>query len=182
MARRPLVKGSCTMHMPIMSITIVVAVAITVLLLGAGAWATKIDNWYRELRKPSWTPPSWVFAPAWTAILGLACASGVMAWSSSAPELRWKVGVAFGANAVLHLLWSPIFFRLRRPDVAFVEVIGLWASIVAMILVVRPASPVSAWLLAPYLAWVSYAMAINLAIVRLNDGAENHLSKTTIAP
>ena len=151
-----------------MPLIIAVAIAITILLLVAGAFATKVDTWYRSLRKPGWTSPNWVFAPAWTVILALACASSVLAWSSTAPQTRWRVGLVFGFNAVFHLLWSPLFFRLRRPDLALIEVAALWASIVAMILVVQPASLLAAWLLAPYLIWVSYAAALNFAIVRLN--------------
>jgi benzodiazapine receptor len=150
--------------------TIATAATITFLLLLTGALTTKVDGWYRHLRKPSWTPPNWVFAPAWTVILALACGSGVLAWSASASDRRWQVGLAFGCNAVLHLLWSPLFFRLRRPDLALIEVALLWASILAMILVARPASPLAALLLAPYLIWVSYAAVLNLAIVRLNSG------------
>ena len=153
-----------------MLLTIAVAVTITVLLLAAGALATKVDAWYRGLRKPGWTPPTWAFAPAWTVILGLACGSAILAWSASTPSEQWRVGVAFGTNAALHLVWSPLFFRLRRPDLALVEVAALWASIVVMIVVVQPASWLAAWLLAPYLVWVAYAAALNLAIVRLNRG------------
>ena len=157
--------------MPDMSRVIAAAVALTLLLLLAGALTTRVDGWYRNLRKPAWTPPAWAFAPAWTVILAGACASGVLAWSRSAtPGLHGRILLAFGANAVLPLVWSPIFFRLRRPDWALAEVVALWASIVAMILVVAPISVLAAWLLTPYLAWTTYAAALNLAIVRLNLG------------
>jgi tryptophan-rich sensory protein len=76
--------------------------------------------------------------------------------------------VLYGINIVLHLLWSPLFFNLRRPDWALIEVPFLWASILALIVGLAPLAPATAWMLAPYLAWVSFAAFLNLTIVRLN--------------
>ena len=139
-----------------MTLTIVVACAITVLVLGLGATITKVDAWYRNLHKPSWNPPEWVFGPAWTVILGLAAWSGVLAWTDAPDaDARLLVAILFGVNIVFHLLWSPLFFNLRRPD---------WALIV----VVAPISSLAGWLLLPYLLWVAFAAFLNLTIVRMN--------------
>ena len=152
-----------------MTLTIVVAVATTVALLLAGGLTTKIDSWYRDLRKPAWTPPNWLFGPAWTLILALAALSGVLAWTSALlPGRRAWIGLTFAANAALHLIWSPVFFRLKRPDLALVDVAGLWLSIVVMMWAAGAVSAVAGWLLVPYLLWVTYAAALNLEIVRLN--------------
>ena len=152
-----------------MTLLIVVATASTLIMLLAGGLTTKIDGWYRHLRKPAWTPPNWLFGPAWTLILALSAAAGVLAWTwASSSGQRLVVGISFAANAVFHLIWSPMFFRLKRPDLALVDVACLWATIVVMNRAAGAISPWAGALLVPYLAWVSYAAALNLAIVLLN--------------
>jgi len=152
-----------------MTIPIIVAVVITVFVLGAGAMMTTVGPWYRNLRKPTWNPPDWIFGPAWTVILGLAAWSGVLAWvhSSDGGE-HLRIAVLFGANIILHLLWSPLFFNLRRPDWALIEVPFLWISILALIIGLAPLSTVASLLLLPYLLWVTFAAILNLTIVRMN--------------
>ncbi len=141
--------------------------AITVAM--AGGLLTEIGPWYRDLVKPSWQPPNWLFGPAWTLIFALSATAGVRAWQASrdAAERR-AVAVAFVVNGVLNVLWSLLFFRLRHPDWALAEVVLLWLSIVWLIAVCGRRAGVAGWLLAPYLAWVSFASVLNLAIVRLN--------------
>jgi tryptophan-rich sensory protein len=131
-----------------MTLTIVAAVLITLFVLGAGGLMTDIGVWYRDLRKPSWNPPNWLHARG-------AGAHG-------------RIVVLFSAMIVLHLLWSPLFFKLKRPDWALIEVPFLWLSILILIIAVAPISPLAAWLLSPYLVWVTFATALNLSIVRLN--------------
>ncbi len=148
---------------------IVVAALITIAVLGVGGAMTNVGPWYRDLVKPKWTPPNWIFGPAWTVILGLAAWSGVLAWINSAGDgAHVRIGVLFGVNIVLHMLWSPLFFNLRRPDLALLEIPFLWLSIVALMVGLVPYAPAAPWLLSPYLLWVSFAAALNLAIARLN--------------
>src|ERR1700761_8357074 len=153
-----------------MILPIVIAASIVVLMLGVGAWMTTIGPWYRDLRKPSWNPPNWVFGPAWTAILALAAWSGVSAWTEAVGDGpgRDVILALFGVNIVLHMLWSPLFFALKRPDWALVEVPFLWLSIAALMLGVGRYSSLSVWLLLPYLFWVTFAVILNLKIVQLN--------------
>jgi tryptophan-rich sensory protein len=152
-----------------MTLTIIVAAVITVLVLGIGGMMTTVGPWYRQLPKPSWNPPDWVFGPAWTLILGLAAWAGVLAWTY-APDAtaRWMVGLLFAINIVFHMLWSPLFFNLRRPDWALIEVPFLWLSILALIVYLSPISPLAGWLLVPYLLWVAFAAFLNWTIVRMN--------------
>ncbi len=151
------------------SMTVLVAVLITVAVLGVGGAMTTVDSWYRELRKPSWNPPDWAFGPAWTLILGLAAWAGVLAWDHAVDAAaRWQVGILYGVNIVLHMLWSPLFFNLRRPDWALIEVPFLWLSVLALIVGLAPLAPLAPWLLAPYLLWVAFAAFLNLPIVRMN--------------
>ena len=147
----------------------IVAALVALAVLGVGGATTKVGPWYRGLRKPVWNPPGWVFAPAWTVILGCAAWAGLLAWehAESAAD-HWRIGVLFGANIVFHMLWSPLFFTWKRPDWALAEVPFLWLSILALIVGLAPLSATSAWLLAPYLAWVSFAAFLNLTIVRMN--------------
>jgi tryptophan-rich sensory protein len=152
-----------------MNTPVIVAAIVTLAVLGVGAAATDVGPWYRDLRKPRWNPPNWVFGPAWTLILGCAAWAGVIAWSrASAPGAKSLILGLYGVNIVLHLLWSPLFFNLRRPDWALIEVPFLWASVLALILAISPLSAFGAWLLAPYLLWVSFAAVLNAVIVRLN--------------
>jgi benzodiazapine receptor len=148
---------------------VIFAVVTVLAVLGVGGAMTKVGDWYRALRKPSWNPPGWAFAPAWTIILGLAGWAGVIAWNNAHTEAdRWKIGVLFGVNIVFHLLWSPLFFTWKRPDWALAEVPLLWLSILALIVGLAPLSMTSALLLTPYLAWVAFAAFLNLTIVRMN--------------
>lgn len=138
-------------------------------LLVVGGLATPIGQWYRDLRKPSWQPPNWLFGPAWTILLGLAAWSAAIAWNA-APDAaaRTSVVILFAVNALFHFLWSPLFFALRRPDWALIEVVFLWASLVALLVGLAPISTFAALLIVPYFLWVSFAAVLNQAIVRLN--------------
>lgn len=148
---------------------IIIAAGVAIFLGVVGGLMTPIDDWYHALRKPAWQPPNWAFGPAWTIILGLAAWSAVVAWNAAATDgERARVIVLFAFNAVCHFLWSPLFFRLRRPDWALIEVVFLWASLVALVALLWPISPFASMLIWPYLAWVSFAAWLNLTIVRLN--------------
>ncbi|MBW4024389.1 MAG: tryptophan-rich sensory protein [Proteobacteria bacterium] len=152
-----------------MTWTIVVAAIITLLMLIVGGALTTVGPWYRDLRKPSWNPPDWVFGPAWTLILGLAAWAGVIGWlrAKTAGEHALIAGL-YAINIVLHGAWSPLFFNLRRPDWALMEVPFLWLSVLALILALAPLSALAGWLLVPYLLWVAFAAYLNLVIVRMN--------------
>ena len=140
-----------------------------ILVAGAGAFLTELSPWYHALKRPSWQPPDWLFGPAWTVILGLASLSLLLALRQSQDrESRLLVAGLFVANGVLNVLWSPLFFKLRRPDWALAEVPFLWLSILAPILLLWPVSWRASLLLLPYLAWVSFAAFLNLTIVQLN--------------
>lgn len=140
-----------------------------IVLGGAGGALTEIGEWYRDLKKPSWQPPDWLFGPAWTVILGLA------GWSLyeavvSAPTTgdRFFIGGLFLANFAAHFAWSPLFFKFKRPDIALFEVVFLWLSVLALVVLLMPYSEFAAWLNVPYLAWVSFAAFLNWKIVQLN--------------
>ncbi|MFO1167950.1 MAG: TspO/MBR family protein [Rhodoblastus sp.] len=141
-------------------------IALVVELLGG--WLTVLGPWYANLRKPSWQPPGWAFGPAWTILFVMIAISGGMVWTHASPQARPALLVLFGVNAVLNVAWSGLFFRARRPDLAFAEVIVFWLSIAALIFGVWPHSQTAALLLVPYLAWVAFAGYLNWTVARLN--------------
>ena len=146
-----------------------VAVVAATVVAVAGGVATRLGPWYYNLRKPSWQPPDWLFGPAWTVIFGLIAASGVLAWWGAADwAQRWLTIGLFAVNGLLNVLWSVLFFTLRRPDWALIEVVPLWLSILAMIIAFATFAPPASLLLLPYLAWVGFAAFLNRAVVRLN--------------
>ncbi len=139
------------------------------LVAAVGATLTDLGPWYRSLAQPAWAPPDLLFPVAWTTIFALAALSAATAWRTIAdPRQREWLVALFAFNGFLNLLWSLLFFRARRPDWALAEVGLLWVSILLLILFVRRHSQPAAWLLLPYLGWVSVAAVLNLAVVRLN--------------
>ncbi|WP_264048814.1 TspO/MBR family protein [Methylobacterium flocculans] len=146
-----------------------VAAGAALLVALAGGLLTTTGPWYHALRRPAWKPPDWAFGPVWTTIFTLTAISAVLAWNADASaSARAALVGAYVVNAVLNIAWSGLFFRLRRPDWALFEVVFLWLSIAALILVTARVSSGAALLLLPYLAWVAVAALLNRAIVRLN--------------
>ncbi len=148
---------------------ILVAAGAALVVAGLGTAATDLGPWYQELRKPPWQPPDWLFGPAWTLIYALTALAGAMAWQAARTgrERRRILGL-FGLNAGLNVLWSWLYFTWQRPGWALAEAVLLWLSIVLLIKGIAPLSGRASWLLLPYLLWVSFATALNLAIVLLN--------------
>ena len=124
--------------------------------------------WYTALRKPGWTPPPWVFPAVWAPLYVMIALSGWLAWSAAGlPVVPFAI---YALQLVLNAGWSAVFFGLRRPDLAFLELVALWLSIAATIAAFAPLSTTAAWLLAPYLVWVTIAGCLNLSVWRLNAG------------
>mgnify|MGYP001812918682 CR=1 FL=1 len=148
---------------------VLVAFGAALVVAGLGGAATDVGPWYQALVKPAWQPPDWLFARAWTLIYALTALAAVSAWVA-APKgrPRTRIVFVFALNAFLNVLWSQLFFGLRRPDWALLEVVLLWASVLLLMVVVRRHSARAVWLLVPYLLWVSFAAFLNYTVVRLN--------------
>ncbi|MBP7659032.1 MAG: tryptophan-rich sensory protein [Burkholderiaceae bacterium] len=146
-----------------------IAAASAVAVAMLGALMTDLGPWYAALRQPAWKPPDWVFGPVWTTIFSLAAIAGVNGWRRAPDrESRERMLLLFAANAFLNVLWSLLFFRLHRPDWALAEVPLLWLSVLALIVVLARFARPAAWLLVPYLVWVTIAALLNWQTVRLN--------------
>ncbi len=131
-----------------------------------------IPEWYATLAKPSFNPPSWLFGPVWTTLYLLMGISAFLVWKKiSERSLARDVKIAlavFGAQLVMNTLWSIVFFGLHSPAWAFVVIIALWVTIVWTMIAFYKISHPAMYLLVPYIAWVSFAGVLNLAIWRLN--------------
>lgn len=146
-----------------------VALAISLaLVVAAAAFGGQFapGAWYAGLAKPSWTPPNWLFGPAWTTLYLLMALAAWKVWIAvrriDAALLLYLV------QLVLNALWSWLFFGLRRPDLALAGIVLLWLLILATTVLFWRRDRLAGLLLVPYLAWVGFATALNLAIWRLN--------------
>lgn len=134
-----------------------------------GSWFTfqGVNDWYQTISKPAWTPPSWIFGPIWTGFYITIAVSAWLIWEGGHPG-KQRALTLWGIQLGLNVFWSACFFAWQNPALALVEIVLLWASILATILVFKPLNRYAAWLLIPYLCWVSFATALNAAIWRLN--------------
>lgn len=127
--------------------------------------------WYRDLRKPSWTPPNWLFPVAWTILYVLIATSGWLVWRTAGFSGAGLALGVYGLHLVTNALWSALFFGVHRIDLAFLDVTAMWLTLAVTIALFLPISPLAALLLAPYFAWVTFAGALNLDIWRRNPAA-----------
>ena len=129
-----------------------------------------IPTWYATLQKPSFAPPNWVFFPVWTALFIMMGISLFLVWKNGREDKKFKTAIyLFAGQLVLNTLWSFAFFGLRSPLLGLMEIIILWIAILATILTFRKLSKTAAYLLIPYIFWVSFAAFLNFSIWRLNS-------------
>jgi tryptophan-rich sensory protein len=136
-----------------------------------GGWFTSssVNDWFRTLAKPSWNPPNWVFGPVWTVLYATMAIAAWLIWRQHGLPAATAPLTVFLLQLILNVAWSGFFFGLQNPKLAFFEILFLWASILITIVTFANFRALSAWLMVPYLLWVSYAVALNFAIWRLNS-------------
>ena len=148
-----------------------VAVCEAVGIVSALFTTRAIPTWYATLVKPSFNPPNWVFGPAWTVLYALMGAAAFLVWRAGLSSSRVRVALAlFSVQLALNFAWSWLFFGIHQPGWAFAEIVALWIAIAATIAAFFGVSRAAGWLMTPYLAWVTFAAALNLAVWQLNRG------------
>jgi tryptophan-rich sensory protein len=125
-------------------------------------------EWYASLKKPSWNPPGWIFGPVWTALYAMMAVAAWLVWRRGGFAAQRRPLGWFLAQLALNAAWTPLFFGLHWPGVAFAEIVLLWLAIVATLAAFRPVNRAATFLLVPYLLWVTFAAALNFALWRLN--------------
>lgn len=151
--------------LPMLGLFILAVIAVSV--LGGLATAAAIPEWYATLPKPSWTPPNWVFGPAWTTLYILMALAAWLVWRRRrVVEVRGAL-FAWWAQLALNLLWTMLFFGLRQPLWGLIEIVALWIAIAITIVLFYRVRKLAAVMLLPYIAWVSFAASLNAGIVAL---------------
>ncbi|TVQ50718.1 MAG: tryptophan-rich sensory protein [Phycisphaerales bacterium] len=150
---------------------IIALILLLVLCIGGGAVSGLLSppgEWYAQLNKPDWTPPGWIFGPVWTALYAMMAIAAWLVWRKRSEKNVTLPLIIFAVQLALNFAWSPLFFGLQRPDLALIDIVLLLIAIVATIILFAPISRSAAVLLTPYLAWVSFASVLNLALWRMN--------------
>ena len=129
-----------------------------------GSQFTDTTGWYEEI-KPSIAPPNFVFPIAWTILYILIALSIYFVWTSSRKKDKMKIILIFGINLIANALWSYLFFGLKNPLYAFYNLIVIWLSIIAMLVISWKSDRKAFYLLIPYLLWVSFAGVLNFLMI-----------------
>jgi translocator protein len=145
-----------------------VVVCFTAAGIGSLFTSNSVNTWYTQLRKPEWTPPNWIFGPAWTTLYLMMAISAWLVWrSSDSYSARFALAL-FAIQLVLNTMWSIVFFGLHEVGPAFGEILLLWMMIIATAVAFLPFSLLAAWLLIPYIVWVAFASYLNFRIWQMN--------------
>lgn len=152
-----------------LKLTISIAVSELAGIIGSVFTAPSVATWYQELAKPAINPPAWVFGPVWTTLFALMGIAAFLVWKKGLERKDVKIALSiFIGQLIVNTLWSIIFFGLRSPGGALIEIVFLWLAILATIIAFARISKPAAWLLVPYILWVSFAMYLNYALWTLN--------------
>lgn len=152
---------------------VAVLIGFLALALGVGVFAGLITEpnvltWYPVLAKPSFNPPNWVFAPVWTTLYILMAVAGWRVWRIT--DFESRALLFWAVQLVLNFAWSFIFFGAHNIGLALIEIAALWLMVLLTMVAFFRIDRIAGWLFAPYLAWVSFAAALNAAIHQLNPG------------
>jgi tryptophan-rich sensory protein len=130
------------------------------------------DAWYAGLRKPSWNPPSWLFAPVWTLLYLMMAAAAWIVWRRHSLQGALVPLILFVLQLVLNCIWTWLFFGRHRLGAALVDIGALWVVLLATLIAFWGLQPLAGQLMVPYLVWVTFATFLNLTIYRLNPSAQ----------
>ncbi|MEN9547444.1 MAG: hypothetical protein RIR12_35 [Bacteroidota bacterium] len=150
---------------------LIIAILIPVTVGGLSGFftANNVGTWYTTIQKPSWNPPNWIFGPVWTTLYILMGIALYLVWKADSTNFFKKLAIVFFTlQLVLNFFWSFIFFQQHQMGWALVEIIALWLAILATIYSFANISKTAAWLLVPYIAWVSFATILNYTLWKIN--------------
>lgn len=153
------------------TIRLIISLAIPLAIGGISGFFTVsgVEGWYQTINKPSWNPPNSIFGPVWTTLYILMGIALFLVWKADTSIELKKIAVAlFAVQLVLNFFWSFIFFQLHQPGWALVEIIAMWVFILLTIFAFAQVNKTAAWLLVPYISWVSFATILNYTIWKLN--------------
>ncbi|MDX9913303.1 MAG: TspO/MBR family protein [Candidatus Moranbacteria bacterium] len=136
--------------------------------LGSLFTASSVKGWYTTIQKAPLNPPGWIFGPVWTTLFLMMGYALYIVWISEDKAKKTLAYVAFTIQLTLNVFWSVVFFGLKNPGLAFAEILILWLAIIFNIFIFYRISRTSAWLLVPYLLWVTFAAYLNYSIWILN--------------
>lgn len=138
-------------------------------IIGSVFTMPSIAGWYAGLTKPAFSPPNWIFGPVWTTLYALMGIAAFLVWRNGWEQRKVKIALGlFIGQLILNTLWSIIFFGLHSLGGALIEIVFLWLAILATIIAFAKVSKPAAWLLVPYILWVSFAMYLNYSMYALN--------------
>ena len=153
----------------VIKILIAVLACLGIGFIGSIATQTSVDTWFVTLSKPSFNPPSWVFAPVWTLLYVLMGVAAGMVWSRGFHHLWVKTALYhFGFQLILNAGWSIAFFGYQSPATGLIIILALIVLVLITFKWFKIVSPTAAYLLIPYIVWISFAAALNFEIWRLN--------------
>jgi len=138
-------------------------------LIGSAFTTPAIPTWYAALEKPPFTPPNWLFAPAWITLYLLMGISASIVWQKGVDTPRVRTAlIIFLIQLILNALWSVVFFGLESPLYGVIVIAVLWIAIVSTIVKFFRISTLAGALLLPYIGWVTFAAALNVSVFMLN--------------
>jgi benzodiazapine receptor len=150
------------------ALVISLAVAFGAAAIGGIATSKAITVWYKDLKKPSFTPPDWAFGPVWTILYLLMAVAAWLVWEQNGTGSVTIPLALYAVQLALNVLWSFIFFAKKKLRAGFIDIIVLWVTILATLLLFWSVSSLAGILMIPYLAWVSVASALNYKVWKLN--------------
>lgn len=153
------------------TLKLIIAIAIPLIVGGTSGFftATGVESWYQTIARPTWNPPGWLFGPVWTTLYVMMGISLFLVWKEDTSVELKKIGIAlFAVQLVLNFFWSFIFFNQHQIGWALVEIIAMWVFILLTIFAFAQVNKAAAWLLVPYISWVSFATILNFTIWQLN--------------
>jgi len=153
----------------LVGLAVSIGVCFAVAAVGSALTLPSINTWYAALNKPSWNPPSWVFGPVWSALYLTMAVAAWMVWRERGLSAAMVPLLLFALQLALNCAWSGLFFALRKPWLAFADIAVLWCAIVATMISFSRVSWPASLLLAPYLAWVSFAAVLNFSVAKMNQ-------------